>query len=426
MIDAFSHDAFNHNPSNHVAADHGTGKRWLSIIGIGEDGAAALSPVARGLIGAAELVVGGKRHLALAQSFIRGRSLPWPSPITEGIDEIVSYRGRPVAVLASGDPFHYGIGRQLAAEVPPGEFVCLPQPSAFSLAAARMGWAIQDCALVSLHGRALEGIVRHLHPGARILALSWDGTTPAKLAGLLAARGMGQSRLTVLEALGGSEERARSALAAGFDIGEVAALNTIALEVAAGAGMRLVPFACGLDDALFESDGQLTKREIRAVTLSALAPRHGELLWDIGLGAGSVAIEWLLCHPSLRAIGIERDEARADRALRNAAALGVPDLQVVKGAAPAAFAGLPPPDVIFIGGGGSSEALFTAAWAALKPGGRLVANVVTLEGEAQVGRRFGRLGGDLVRLEVSRADGLGRMYGWRPAMPVTQWRVVKS
>jgi precorrin-6B C5,15-methyltransferase / cobalt-precorrin-6B C5,C15-methyltransferase len=407
------------------AADHGTAGRWLSIIGIGEDGASGLPPVARGLIQAAELVVGGKRHLALAENHIKGRTLAWPSPIADGIAEVLRHRGRPVVVLASGDPFHYGIGKQIAAEVPAGEFLCLPQPSAFSLAAARMGWPLQDTALASLHGRALEGIVRHLHPGAHILALSWDETTPGKLADLLVARGMGESRMTVLERLGGPEERLREATASAFGLGGIGALNTIAVEVASVPGGRIVPFACGLDDALFETDGQLTKREIRAVTLSALAPRHGELLWDIGLGSGSVAIEWLLCHPSLRAIGIERSTERADRALRNAAALGVPDLQVVKGDAPAALAGLPQPDVIFIGGGGSNEAVFKAAWAALKPGGRLVANVVTLEGEAVTGRRFGRLGGELVRLEVSRADGLGRMYGWRPAMPVTQWRVTK-
>jgi precorrin-6Y C5,15-methyltransferase (decarboxylating) len=400
-------------------------QRWLSIIGIGEDGAASLSSAARALIESAELVAGGERHLALAAQHIRAEALPWPHPLADGIAQVLRRRGRPVAVLASGDPFHYGIGKQLAAQVTADEFVCLPQPSAFSLAGARMGWALQDTALVSLHGRALAGIIRHLHPGARILALSWDGTTPGQLADLLTARGMGSSRLTVLEALGGPDERVRSTAAASFQLEAIAPLNIVALEVAAEPGAALVTLASGLDDALFEHDGQLTKREIRAVTLSALAPRQGELLWDIGLGAGSVAIEWLLCHPSLRAIGIERDGERADRAMRNAAALGAPDLTVIKGAAPDALAGLPQPDVIFIGGGTSSEAVFSAAWAALKPGGRLVANVVTLEGEALIGRRFARLGGELVRLEVSRADGLGRLYAWRPAMPVTQWRVSK-
>ena len=407
------------------AAHHGSARRWLSIIGIGEDGAGGLSPVARGLIEAAELVVGGQRHLALAQAHIGGRALPWPSPMTDGIAEIVSARGRPVAVLASGDPFHYGVGKQLAAAIAPHEFLCLPQPSAFSLAASRMGWAVQDTALVTLHGRTLEGIVRHLHPRAKVLALSWDETTPALLAQFLTARGMGRSRLTVLEALGGPGERVRATIAADFDLSGIAPLNTIAVEVAADAKAPVIPYAAGLDDALFESDGQLTKREIRAVTLSALAPRHGELLWDIGLGAGSVAIEWLLCHPSLQAIGVENNPERADRALRNAATLGVPDLQVVRGEAASKLADLPRPDAIFLGGAVSDDALFAAAWDALKPGGRLVANAVTLESEAKLSRRFARLGGDLIRLEVARADSIGRLFGWRPAMPITQWRVSK-
>ena len=404
---------------------HDTPPRWLSIIGIGEDGAAGLSSTARALIENAEWVAGSERHLALAAPHIRAEAFAWPHPLADGIAEVLRRRGRAVVVLASGDPFHYGIGKQLAAQVAADEFLCLPQPSAFSLAAARMRWALQDTALVSLHGRALEGIIRHLHPGARILALSWDRTTPGQLADLLAARRMGASCLTVLEALGGPDEQVRSTAAASFQLEAVAPLNIIALEVAAEPDAPLVPLASGLDDALFEHDGQLTKREIRALTLSALAPRYGELLWDIGLGSGSIAIEWLLCHPSLRAIGIERDGERADRAMRNAAALGTPDLTVIKGAAPDALAGLPQPDVIFIGGGISNEAVFSTAWAALKPGGRLVANVVTLEGEALIGRRFARLGGELVRLEVSRADGLGRLYAWRPAMPVTQWRVSK-
>jgi precorrin-6Y C5,15-methyltransferase (decarboxylating) len=405
---------------------HGTAGRWLSIIGIGEDGAPGLSAVARGLIEGAELVVGGKRHLALAEAHIRGRALAWPSPLADGISEITRHRGRPVAVLASGDPFQYGIGKQIAAAVPAGEFSCLPQPSAFSLAAARMGWALQDTALVTLHGRPLEAIVRHLHPGARILALSWDETTPRHVAELLTARRTGQSALTVLEALGGPRERIRGAMAMSFDLTEISALNTIALEVVAGPGASIIPFTPGLDDALFENDGQLTKRDIRALTLAALSPRHGELLWDVGLGAGSVAIEWLLCHPALRAIGIERRPERAARALRNAAALGVPELEVITGEAPEALTGLPRPDAVFIGGGASSDALFEAAWAALKSGGRLVANVVSLEGEARLMRRFARLGGELIRLELARADAIGRMHSWRPAMPVTQWRVTKS
>jgi len=402
-----------------------TGQRWLSIIGIGEDGVEGLSSVARQLIGSAELVVGGARHLDLVNELIRGRRLAWPSPIGDAFPEIERHRGRAVAILASGDPFHFGIGKQIAAFVPADEFICLPQPSAFSLAAARMGWPLQDVALVTLHGRALNGIIRHLQPGARILALSWDSATPRKLSELLTARRMEQTRMTVLEAMGGARERIRHATASNFDIEEIQPLNTIAIEVIAEPAATIIPLAAGLDDDLFEHDGQLTKREIRAVTLSSLAPLHGQLLWDIGLGAGSVAIEWLLQHASLRAVGIEARNDRAGRAARNAAALGVPELEIVQGRAPEALAGLARPDAVFIGGGMMDDGVFDAAWSALKSGGRLVANAVSIESEARLAGYFQHFGGDLIRLQVARADRVGAMSGWRPAMPVTQWRVRK-
>jgi precorrin-6B C5,15-methyltransferase / cobalt-precorrin-6B C5,C15-methyltransferase len=400
-------------------------QRWLSIVGIGEDGVEGLSSVARRLIASAELVVGGARHLELAGDLVRGRRLAWPSPMSDAFSEVKRHRGQPVAVLASGDPFHFGVGKQLAEFVPAEEFVCLPQPSAFSLAAARMGWSLQDVALVTLHGRALRGIIRHLQPGARILALSWDGATPAKLAEFFNAHRMGRSQITVLEAMGGPRERVRRASASSFDIEGIVPLNTIAIEVIAEPEAAIISLAPGLDDALFENDGQLTKREIRAVTLSSLEPRHGELLWDVGLGAGSIAIEWLLRHSSLGAVGIEARNDRADRAARNAAALGVPELRIVQGRAPEALAGLARPDAVFVGGGMMDGGVFEAVWAALKPGGRLVANAVSLETEARLADHFQRFGGDLVRLQVARADKVGSMFGWRPAMPVTQWRVRK-
>ena len=383
--------------------------------------------MAQKLLGAAELVVGGKRHLDLAKASISGHTLAWPSPIADALPEIEKHRGRPVVVLASGDPFHYGVGDLLLRSIPADQTLCLPNASAFSLAAARLGWSLQDVALVSLHGRALEGIVRHLQPGARILALSWDGETPAKLAKLLVERGMGGSSITVLEAMGGPRERRRAATAAGFGLTDVAALNTIALEVEASAAATVLPLAPGLDDTLFEHDGQLTKRDVRAVTLSALAPRQGELLWDVGLGAGSIAIEWLLRHPSLKAIGIEYDPQRAARAARNAAALGTPDLQIVQKRAPEAFAGLPAPDAIFLGGGLSNPNMLDAVWRALKPGGRLVANAVSLQSEARLIECFQRHGGELVRLDVSRAGraGTGGVFVWRAAAPIVQWRARK-
>ena len=405
-----------------------TATRWLSIVGIGEDGADGLSPVAQKLIASAELVVGGKRHLALADGLIRGRTLAWPSPIGEAMPEIEKHRGRPVVVLASGDPFHYGVGDLLLRSIPAAETLCLPQSSSFSLAASRLGWSLQEVALVSLHGRAFEGIVRHLQPGARILALSWDGETPGKLAKLLVERGMGDSSITVLEAMGGPRERVRRATANGFDLGEIASLNTLALEVTTSPDATVLALAPGLDDALFEHDGQLTKREVRAVTLSALAPRQGELLWDVGLGAGSIAIEWLLRHPSLKAIGIEDQPERAARAARNAATLGTPDLVIVQERAPEAFADLPRPDAVFIGGGLSHPGVFEAAWSALKSGGRLVANAVSLQSESQLIGFFQRHGGELVRLEVAKAGkaGSGGVFVWRPAAPIIQWRARKS
>ncbi len=402
-------------------------QRWLSIVGIGEDGVDGLSPVARRLVSDAELVVGGKRHLTLAGPLIKSQLLPWPSPIGDALPEIAKHRGRPVAVLASGDPFHYGVGDLLMRAIRPDEMLCLPQPSAFSLAAARLGWSLQGVTPVSLHGRALEGIVRHLQPGARILALSWDGETPAKLATLLQARGFGDSTMTVLERMGGPGERVRHATAKAFALETIDPLNTIALEIAgpAAAALSLAP---GLDDSLFEHDGQLTKREVRAITVSALAPRQGELLWDVGLGAGSVTIEWLLRHPSLQAIGIEEGADRAARAARNAAALGTPELKIVHGSAPAALAGLPPPDAVFIGGGLGDAGLFEAVWAALKPGGRLVANAVSLGSEARLIDCFQRHGGELTRLELARSGAAGRsgtVFVWRPAAPIVQWRVTK-
>jgi precorrin-6Y C5,15-methyltransferase (decarboxylating) len=402
-----------------------TRNRWLSIVGIGQDGADGLSRLAKSLVSCAELVVGGARHLELAAQLIKGERLPWPSPLHNAFPEILARRGRPVAVLASGDPFNFGVGKQIASLVSVDELISVPQPSSFSLAANRLGWALQDTATIALHGRALENLIRYLQPGARIHALSWDGSTPAKAAKLLSERGFGGSSIAVLEDLGGPQERVTHHRADGFELTGVSPLNVTAMEVAAGPQSRVIGLSPGLDDDLFESDGQLTKREVRAVTLAALAPRQGELLWDIGLGAGSVAIEWLLRHPSLKAIGVEGREDRAARAMRNALALGAPDLKVIVGHAPQALAGLSPPDAVFIGGGFTDEGVFEASWTALRPGGRIVANAVTLECETRLKEAFERHGGELVRIEISRAGKIGGFHGWRPAMPVTQWRAVK-
>ncbi len=397
---------------------------WLTIIGIGEDGRAGLSPVALAALDRAEFVIGGARHLELAAP-LSAQIQTWPSPFAEGYPMVLARRGEPTCVLATGDPFHYGVGAELARLVPAEEIVCHPQPSAFSLAAARLGWSLPDCNCVSLHGRALERIVPSLQPGARILALSWDGSTPGKLAELMKARGMGTSTITVLEAMGGPRERIRRAAADTFDIAGIDPLNTIAVEVVASRDARIVLLTPGLPDSWFENDGQLTKAEIRALTLAVLAPKAGELLWDIGLGAGSVGIEWCLRHPRNRCIGIEERPERAERARRNAQELGATALDIRIGQAPEALVDLPAPDGVFIGGGASEPGVFDTAWAALKPGGRLVLNAVTLETETLLGTLYARHGGTMRRLALSRLEAVGGMHGWRAAMPVTQWVVTK-
>lgn len=368
---------------------------------------------------------GGKRHLALAAPLIRGAARPWPSPFERGIEEVLAQRGEDICVLASGDPLLYGVGSVLSRHVDARDMLVVPAPSAFSLAAARLGWALPEISLLSLHGRALDLVRPHLQPGARVLALTSDGDGPAVLARLLVEIGFGPSRLTVLEALGGPRERVRSTTAADFDLGSVDPLNTVAVEVVAAPGARVIACAPGLPDDLFEHDGQITKREVRALTISALAPRRGELLWDIGAGAGSVAIEWMLADPSLRAIAIEARPDRAARIGRNAASFGVPGLVVVEGAAPAALEGLSPPDAVFVGGGAGEPGLLDRATVLLPPGGRLVVHAVTLETEALLLTRHGAAGGELIRIAIARAGAIGARRGWRPALPVTQWVWVK-
>ncbi|PTM96162.1 precorrin-6y C5,15-methyltransferase (decarboxylating) subunit CbiE [Mycoplana dimorpha] len=398
---------------------------WLTIVGIGEDGLAGLGDAAKAAIAGAEIVFGGARHLELAADAISGERHAWLSPFERSVEAVLAARGRPVVVLASGDPFFYGVGVTLSRKIPRSEMIVVPAPSSFSLAASRMGWALQDTVCVSLHGRPLDLIRPHLHPGSCILALTSDGDGPAALAALLAETGFGASTLSVLEALGGVRERVSTHRADRFALEDIDMLNVCAVEVAAAGTARVLPLTPGLDDALFEHDGQITKREVRALTLSALAPRRGELLWDIGAGSGSIGIEWMLADPSLQAIAIEAAPERAARIRHNAAQFGVPGLSVVEGNAPGALAGLPTPDAIFIGGGGSEDGVFDAAVAALKPGGRMVANAVTTEMEAVLLAAQAKLGGTLVRIDIARAAPVGTMTGWRPAMPVTQWSWVK-
>ncbi|HUZ90627.1 MAG TPA: precorrin-6y C5,15-methyltransferase (decarboxylating) subunit CbiE [Methylocella sp.] len=399
-------------------------EKWLSLIGIGEDGVEGLSPAARTLLAQAQFIVGGARHIALAGP-LAAKTMTWPSPMAAAIPEILARRGSPVCVLASGDPFFYGAGTLLSAHVRPEEMQCLPAPSTFSIAAARLRWSLQECRLISLHGRAFERIIPALQPRAKILCLSWDETTPPRLAKLLCEKGLGPSRIIVMEAMGGPKERLRESTAQNFAMEGINPLNLVAIEITATALSQFLPAASGLADCWFETDGQLTKREVRAVALSSLAPRRGEVLWDVGAGSGSIAIEWLLCDPANRAIAIEARADRASRIARNALSLGVPQLEIITGTAPEAFSDLPQPQAIFVGGGAGDPHLLDMAYAALPQGGRLVVDAVTIETEAKLIAWFKARGGDLLRLEIAHAGPLGSFHGWRPALPVTQWSVTK-
>ncbi|MCX5513084.1 precorrin-6y C5,15-methyltransferase (decarboxylating) subunit CbiE [Kaistia algarum] len=398
-------------------------ERWLSIVGIGEDGVYGLSPIGRRLIETADYVFGGERHIALAGPLIKGEAIAWPSPFDLG--DLLAKRGERVTVLASGDPFHYGVGNTIVRSLPLSEMLVVPAPSAFSLAASRLGWSLAETTTLSLHGRSIDLVKPHLFEGERILALTSNESAPWEIAALLSRIGFGRSRLTVLEALGGRDETIRTATAAGFDLDTINPLNVLAIEAHAGPGARILARAPGLPDELFETDGQITKHEIRALALAALSPRPGELLWDIGAGSGSIAIEWMLSDRRSRAAAIESNEERADRILRNAAAFGVPELMIVQGRAPEALAGLPTPNAVFIGGGSTEPGLIQSARAALAPRGRLVVNAVTLESEALLLAQHASLGGSLIRIQIDRARPLGGKTGWEPARPILQWSWTK-
>ena len=399
-------------------------KPWLAIVGIGEDGLAGLDAAARTLVDTAEILVGGERHLAMVPSGDVER-LTWQRPFSDTIGAIAARRGRRVVVLASGDPSWYGVGAVLARHFPIGEMTILPHPGAFSLAAARLGWAIADCAVLSLHGRPVDTLRLHLAPHRRLLLLSEDGTTPRAVAHLLTELGWGPTRLTVFEHLGGPREAAVCEEAQHWGERQSADLNTIAVECRAGPEARPLSRFAGLPDDAFEHDGQLTKREVRAMTLAVLAPLPGERLWDVGAGCGSIAIEWLRAIEGGDAVAIERNPDRAAMIARNAAALGVPGLNIVTGTAPQVLAGLDAPDAVFIGGGISDPELLPTAWDALRPGGRLVANIVSLAGERMLLDWQARYGGVLTRIAVSHVAPLGMQEAWRPLLPVTQLAATK-
>lgn len=389
---------------------------WLTIIGIGEDGLAGLSEASRKALAEAETVFGGERHLALAQVGSRGR--PWPVPFDAEI--VLSCRGRPTAVLASGDPFWHGVGASLAEKLDAAEWIAHSAPSTFSLAAARLGWRLESVTCLGLHAAPFERLVPHLAHGARIVCLLRDGKAAGELARWLSDRGWGASVFWTLAALGGPRESIAEYRADGF-AGDLAGnLVAVALEAR---GLRGIPRSSGLSDDLFAHDGQITKRPVRALAMSALAPRPAQRLWDIGAGSGSISIEWALCGGLATAIEVREDRVANIRG--NAAEFGLEHrINVIAGEAPEALAALVAPDAVFIGGG-LDGAMFDAVWSRLAPGTRLVAHAVTLETDALLGELHQRHGGELMRVEIAHAGPLGRYRSWEAARPVVQWRTVR-
>ncbi|MBD2519629.1 precorrin-6y C5,15-methyltransferase (decarboxylating) subunit CbiE [Nostoc sp. FACHB-973] len=401
-------------------------QKWLSIVGIGEDGLEGLSAIALSLVAQAKVIVGGDRHLAMLPSDDQREKIVWASPISISVEEIIKRRGESMCVLASGDPMCYGIGVTLGRRIPISEMTIIPAPSTFSLACARVGWSLTEVETLSLNGRPSSLLQSYIYPGAKLLILSEGKDTPAIVAEILTNRGYGGSKITVLERMGGIHERIVGGTAASWSATEVAVLNAIAVDCIADAGVIPLPRLPGLPDNAYHHDGQLTKREVRAITLAALAPTPGELLWDVGAGCGSISIEWMRSHPRCRAMAIEQNSSRLLYIADNAATLGTPNLQIIEGKAPHALKDLPTPDAIFIGGGVTATGLFDVCWEALRLGGRLVANVVTVEGEQTLFQWRERVGGDLTRIAIQRAEPIGKFLGWRGMAPVTQWIAVKS
>ncbi|EJM34890.1 precorrin-6y C5,15-methyltransferase (decarboxylating), CbiE subunit, CbiT subunit [Pseudomonas sp. GM33] len=396
---------------------------WLTVVGIGEDGFKGLGKNARHALLRAAKIFGGQRHLDLLPPCIRGERQPWPSPFC--LESLLSHRGEPVCVLASGDPMFFGVGASLARQLPAAEMLTLPAPSSCSLAAARMGWPLQDVVTLSVVARPVAALNAQLSSGVRLLVLSNDGRSPAAIAALLRERGFGPSRLTVLEHLGGEAERRIDGIASDWNDSPIADLNLVAIECIAEPNTLQLSRLAGLPDSAFKHDGQLTKRDVRAITLARLAPIPGELLWDVGAGSGSIGIEWMRTHPGCRALAIEADDGRQALIEHNRDALGVPGLQLVRGSAPQALAGLERPDAIFIGGGVTRDGVLDTCWAELKPGGRLIANAVTLQSEMTLMAWREQHGGELTRIHIAQAQPLGDFDTWRQALPITLLDVTK-
>ena len=397
----------------------------IEVVGIGEDGWDGLSPAARRIVEGADLLVGGERHLQLVPDAGAER-LAWPSPLTQAFDTLDRRSADAVVVvLASGNPLWYGVANALVRRFGTARVRVRPHASAFDLACARLGWSQADVDTLTLHGRPPAGIQSFVQPGTRLLALSENRETPGQVAEILTRRGFGPSKLAVLEHLGGEAERIVAGQADSWAPGELADLNVLAVHCRPGAEAQVLSTAPGLPDDAYRHDGQLTKREVRAATLAALQPGPAQHLWDVGAGCGSVGIEWMRAARGATAVAVEPQQKRLAMIADNALTLGTPGLDIVAGRAPDDLAGLDAPDAVFVGGGVHTGGILPACWQALKAGGRLVANAVTLEGEAALLAWHAEHGGDLTRLQISRADPIGPYHGWRPLMAVTQLKAAK-
>ncbi len=394
---------------------------WLTIIGLGEDGPSGLSAASQDALATADVVMGAARLLDLVPDIGHERVV-WPVPFSDGIAVLKELAGRRVVVLASGDPFWFGAGSVIAREFAPEDWRALPGVSVFSRVAARLGWPLEQVTCLGLHAAPLARVRPHLNAGQRLIVTLRDGASVREFANFLNGLGFGETRIYVLEALGGARERLRAGRARDIDIGDAVHPVVVALDVAdAGRGLAR---SSGQPDEIFATDGQITKRPVRALTLSALAPRPGELLWDIGAGSGSIGIEWMMAHHTCRTIAIE---ARADRAARvreNADRLGQDRLEVVQGKAPDLLKGLAAPDAVFVGGGLTPDCL-DWLWGALAPGTRIVANAVTLETTAILTTAQRSYGGELMKVELAEAAPLGDFRGWKAVYPLVQWSVVR-
>jgi len=397
---------------------------WLTIIGMGEDGHAGLSTAAKRAVENAEVIIGSERlHALLPEQ--KAESHLWPQPFSAAYTQVKSFAGRNTVLLTTGDPLNFGVARKLFELLPRDEITVIPHLSAFSLAAAKLGWSIPDCDLLTIHGRPAANLESFIQPNAKLLVLTQDETSVAEVCRRLIARGFERSQITVLENLGGPKERITHFAADQNPNRDWSPLNTIAIHCTASPEAKIYSRLAGLPDEAFVHDGQLTKREVRAVTLASLAPAPDQLLWDVGAGCGSVAIEWMRSTRGCEAVAIEQDEKRCAMIAQNTDQLGTPRLKLINGLAPQALANLARPNAIFIGGGVGDAGVFEMCWQALKSGGRMVANVVTIEGEMHLYDLQEKHGGELVRIAISKLESVGKLRALKPKMPVTQWRVIK-